>query len=395
MSLKGRVYIFLATLIFAVILLLPTLFPAKFKGVNWISRPLSLGLDLKGGVYILYRVETDEAVKNRLQSILSSLRAEFRKKKIAATKLTALPGGKVELRFVGPSSASKAKEIIRELAPALQPLKEATSLSAKNSNTLFYVLPETAQNKIKREAVRDAVETLRRRVDQFGVAEPLIQPVGTDRILLQMPGVQDIEEVKKVIGSVAKLEFRLIPTPETPSYNQIELKTKSGSPIMVEDEVLMTGDAVEDARVSFTRTGEVEVSLTLTREGAEIFRNITSANVGRQLAIILDGIVYSHPVIREPIAGGRASITGGFTAAEAHALAVVLRAGALPAPLTALEERTVGPTLGKESIKRGALAITLSFALVMLFIAFYYKKAGLVTVGILITNLIFVLGLLS
>ncbi|MDC0359081.1 protein translocase subunit SecD [Oligoflexia bacterium] len=221
----------------------------------------------------------------------------------------------------------------------------------------------------------------------------MIQKVGNKRIILQMPGVSDIDSVKKVVGSVAKLEFRFVPTTETAPF-QVMLKDREGGQVAVEDEVRMTGEAVDDARVSII-DGQVEVSLTLTSEGGKTFRRITTEGVGRRLAIILDNTVYSSPVIREPISGGRASISGGFQLQEAKQLAVVLRAGALPAPLDILEERTVGPTLGKESIEKGVRAIFLGFILVIIFMMIYYKKCGVIAVSTLALNVLLVLGALS
>jgi preprotein translocase subunit SecD len=208
-----------------------------------------------------------------------------------------------------------------------------------------------------------------------------------------MPGASDVESVKKIVGSVAKLEFRFHPSATTRAFAE-QIKTRDGTLVAVEDEVQMTGEAVDDARVS-TGTGQVEVSLALNKEGARQFRRITTDGVGRQLSIILDGVEYSSPVIREPIAGGRASISGGFTFEEAKQLAVVLRAGALPAPLKVLEERTVGPTLGQESIEKGILAIIVGFVAILLFMVTYYKKAGMVAVASLALNIVLVLAGLS
>ena len=226
------------------------------------------------------------------------------------------------------------------------------------------------------------------------MAEPLIQKTGIDRILLQMPGVQDIEAVKAIVGKVAKLEFRLLPV-DANSRDTIQLKDRSNFPVRVEDQVQMTGDSIEDARVSFDQNGQIEVSLTFGPDGARSFGNVTSASVNRSLAIILDGVVYSSPNINEPILGGRCSISGGFTVDEAKQLALVLRAGALPAPLKVLEERTVGPTLGAESIRKGFVAIIAGFLAIFVFMIAWYKKSGLVAAFILLVNIIFVFAALS
>ena len=249
--------------------------------------------------------------------------------------------------------------------------------------------------KIETDAIEQAVGTLRNRVDQFGVSEPLIQRSGENRIILQMPGVSDIGAVKKVVGSVAKLEFRLVPNGATQGIGSTTMRNKAGQPVTVEDQALMTGDAVADARVDFDPQGQVEVTLKLSPLGTQTFARITSENVGRQLAIILDGIVYSAPVIRDSITGGSASISGGFTTDEARQLKVVLKAGALPAPLEVLEERTVGPTLGLESVKKGLLAMGLGFGIISLFMVFYYLKSGVVAVGTLLLNAVIMVACLS
>ncbi|NDC38398.1 MAG: protein translocase subunit SecD [Proteobacteria bacterium] len=258
---------------------------------------------------------------------------------------------------------------------------------------LVYGISAAQAAQIERRAVQQAVETLRTRVDQFGVAEPLIQTSGEKRIILEMPGASNVEDVKRIVGSVAKLEFRLTPVPGSTTGTKT-LKDRSGAQVQVEDEVLMAGDAVQTASTAFPQ-GQFEVMLTLTSEGGRLFRKITTEHVQRNLAIILDNVVYSSPTIREPIPNGQASISGSFTETEARDLAVVLRSGALPAPLKVLEERTVGPSLGMESIRAGLVAILVGFVAIVLFMAVYYKKAGWVANQSLLINLILCTAALS
>lgn len=387
---KRRGIIFLAVIVVAVIFLLPTVFKAQFQGVDWISKPIGLGLDLSGGVHLVYQVESKEAVKSRLQVTANTIRSDLRKEKVAVTRVVVTEQNTVEFTLFREKTATEARALIERDYKDLQYLD---TLQQDGRTVLSFGITEKQAEAIERSSIDQAIETLRNRVDQFGVAEPLIQKIGTKRIILQMPGVSDIESVKNVVGSVAKLEFRFLPTAETAPY-QVMLKDRQGSAVAVEDEVRMTGEAVDDARVSFL-DNQVEVSLQLTSEGARTFRKITTDGVGRNLAIILDGVVYSSPVIREPIGGGRASISGGFQLEEAKQLAVVLRAGALPAPLTILEERTVGPTLGQESIEKGIMAILIGFALIIAFMTFYYKKSGVVAVGTLVLNVLLVMAALS
>lgn len=388
-DLKRRVIIFFAVLIAAVLFLLPTV-AKDLVGTSWISKPISLGLDLAGGVHLVYEVQSAEAVKSGLQVRGNTIRADLRKDKIAVTRARVNERGQLEVALLSDRFADQAKQRIED---AYRELVFVERRDEEGRVVLVYSMNELEGAKIERKAILDAVETLRNRVDQFGVAEPLIQNVGDNRIMLQMPGISDIESVKKVVGSVAKLEFRLVPTGEGRA-NAVTLKDKQGNPVAVEEDVLMTGEAVDDARMAVLN-GQVEVSLTLTSEGGKTFRRITSENVGRQLAIVLDNTIYSSPVIRETISGGHASISGGFNLQEAKQLAVVLRAGALPAPLKILEQRTVGPSLGKESIRKGVLAIVGGFIFIVAFMVVYYRKAGIVASASLLLNMVLILAALS
>lgn len=387
---KNRAIIVAASIVVAVLMLLPTLFRDSFAGTKWISKPISLGLDLSGGVHLVYQVQTKEAVKSRLQGTANALRSELRDQKIAVTRVKVNERNQIELSLLSASRLEQAKQVIAEKFREVSFVDSPTDGSG--AKIVYGVTPEQI-SKIEAESVTQAIETLRNRVDQFGVAEPVIQRVGVDRILLQMPGVSDINAVKRVVGSVAKLEFRLLPTLDT-GANVVTLYDRRKMPVRVEDQPLMTGDAVKTAYWASPQ-GQVEVMLNLTPDGARTFGRITSENVGRNLAIILDNVVYSSPVIRDAITGGQASISGGFTVAEAHELAIVLRAGALPAPLTVMEERTVGPSLGRDSINKGILAICIGSIAVFFCMVLYYKKAGLVANATLFLNVLFVVALLS
>ena len=388
-DLKRRIITLAVVLGAALLLLLPTIFKGSFPE-RWISRPISLGLDLSGGVHLVYEVQSAEAVKSRLQGIANSIRSDLRGEKIAVTRARVNERNQVEITLLSAQRAERVKQLVAEDYRDLSFIE--TGDDSGRVRLVFGVTPDQVM-RIEREAITQAIETLRNRVDQFGVAEPLIQKIGEKRILLQMPGVSDIEAVKRVVGSVAKLEFRLLPV-SAGRAGEVRLKDRAGASIPVEDDVLMTGDAVDSAHVAVLN-GQVEVMLNLTSEGGRTFGRLTSENVGRNLAIILDNVVYSSPVIRDAITGGRATISGGFTMAEAKELAVVLRAGALPAPLVVMEERTVGPSLGKESIQKGVLAILFGFLLVILFMGYYYRKSGWIAVGTLALNMVLILAFLS
>jgi preprotein translocase subunit SecD len=374
----------------AIASLLPTVFRDNFLK-SWPTKPIAMGLDISGGVHLVYSVKTSEAVKSRLQSMLSGIRSKLRERKIAVAQSTVGADNTLQVTLLSDTFIEQAKAVVPDVAPDLSFVSQ--SFDGARPTLVFSITPAFAQ-RIEKEAVDQAVETLRNRVDQFGVAEPLIQRSGEDRIILQMPGVSDVNSVKKVVGSVAKLEFRFLPR-GTAGVGTATMKDKSGMPIVVEDQAQLTGDAVSDARVAFDQNGQVEVALTLSSSGAQDFAQITSENVGRALAIILDGVVYSSPVIRGAITGGQASITGGFTTDEAKQLKVVLKAGALPAPLQVLEERTVGPTLGLESVQKGLLAMAVGFGVISVFMVVYYAKSGVVAVGTLLLNALLMVGSLS
>ncbi len=387
-----RAIILAAVTVAAVLCLLPTAFRDSFPA-NWFTRPLALGLDISGGVHLVYGVKAQEAVKSRLQALLVNIRSELRTKKIAVAQSAVTADNKLEVTLLTNSFLEDAKATVAE---KLTDLTFSGVETEGSRPKLIYTIDPRMTQRIEHDAIEQAVETLRNRVDQFGVAEPLIQRSGEDRIILQMPGVSDVNAVKKVVGSVAKLEFRLVPSAATAGgVGTMTLKDKQGVPVVVEDQTLMTGDSVVDARVDFDQSGQVEVFVVLSPLGAQTFAKVTSENVGRQLAIVLDGVVYSYPVIREAITGGRASISGGFTTDEAKQLKVVLKAGALPAPLEVLEERTVGPTLGMESVKKGLLAMALGFVVISLFMVVYYAKSGMVAVVTLVLNAVLMVAALS
>jgi preprotein translocase subunit SecD len=390
MSMRNRLLIFVGSIIISVLALLPTLTQGTLHAKNWISKPLGLGLDLSGGVHLGYEVQSDEAVVSRFQSTLNSIRAALRDDKVAVVKAKVNGSDNFEFTILTPSLAEKVQQKIEN------DFKEVSILQkGDDAGKYKFVLGinDVQKERIKNEAINQAIETLRERVDQFGVAEPLIQKVGENRILLQMPGISDVEAVKKLVGSVAKLEFRLVPVAGS-NVSTITLKDRSGAPLTLEDEVLMTGDSVQDSTVDMI-SGRVEVHLKLTPEGRRTFGRITRENVDRQLAIILDGVVYSHPNIDEPITTGDARITGGFSMDEGRQLKIVLKAGALPASLKVMEERTVGPTLGSESIRKGILAIIVGFVAIIIFMLIYYRKAGVIAVASLILNLLLMVGMLG
>lgn len=387
---RTRLFVYIGVVVGALFFLAPTVLRDAMPK-SWVSKPIALGLDLSGGVSLVYEVQTAEAVKSSLQNIGNAARSELRNQKVGITRVNATDKNELELTLLSDRNVEQAKKYIEDTYR--QQISFVEQRSEEGRVKLVYGISPAQAAQIEKRAVQQAVETLRTRVDQFGVAEPLIQTAGENRIILEMPGASNVEDVKRIVGSVAKLEFRLTPAPGSTAGTKT-LKNREGVAVQVEDEVLMSGDAIQTASTAFPN-GKFEVMLTMTTEGGRLFRKITTEHVQRNLAIILDNVVYSSPVIREPIPNGHASISGSFTETEARDLAVVLRSGALPAPLKVMEERTVGPSLGMESIKAGVIAILVGFAAIVLFMAVYYKKAGWVANQSLLLNLILCTAALS
>ena len=393
-ELRNRVILFVAVLAVAVMLLLPTALREDFKDSRWLPKPIALGLDLRGGVHLVYEVQTKEAVKSRMQSTANAIRSTLRNEKVAVVRVAANDRNQVELTLLNERGEQRAKDAVMNSYKELSFVERQSDEGERVK--LIYGISDIQSVKIEDESVGQAIETLRNRVDQFGTAEPLIQKLGAKRIMLQMPGETDVEKVKGLVGRVAKLEFRLAPNSAGQS-NVITIKDNSGASVKVEDPALMSGDSIAEASVG-AHEGKRAVFIKFTSKGAAEFGRITSENVGRQLSIILDNVEYSRPEIEEPIRDGNCVISGGgagFGPEQAKLLKTVLRSGALPAPLSIIEERTVGPTLGAESIQKGITAMLLGLAWVAVFMIAYYKKCGVLAVGTLVLNLVIMLALLA
>ena len=369
--------------------------------------PINLGLDLQGGIHLVLGVDVDKAVEAQVERAGDSVRAELEKKGIGVAKIERRGPTELVVRLASPQPWNDAQSVFRDMA--IFETKEAD----QGAGRVVLTLRPREAAAIKDLAVRQGLETIRNRVDQFGVAEPSIQQQGENRILVQLPGVQDPERAKALIGKTALLEFKLlddrmdaetalrsgIPEGDEILYQRRvdkETKQERKIPYLVQKKVLLTGRDLATARVSIDQnTSEPYVSVDFNAAGAKAFADLTDANVGRRLAIILDGNIHSAPQIRERIPSGRAQITGGFSSDEATDLAIVLRAGALPAPVQVLEERTVGPSLGADNIKKGFDSTVYGFAALSLFIVVYYSLFGGFSVLALCANLLFLIALLS
>jgi preprotein translocase subunit SecD len=409
-SLKWKFILYAAITIFAILLLLPTVIsqlPPWFTKVIPAEK-IHLGLDLQGGMYLLLTVEGEKAVESYVEQIINSLRDELKEKGVPFGKLERDKANRIILEFSG------AKEKVDNLlTQRFTMLRELSSSGEGGIWKVQLVLDSKETDYVKKRAIDQALEIIRNRIDQFGVSEPEITLQGTDQILVQLPGVRDPQRAINLIGQTALLEFKLvdeegnieealkgtIPPGDVILY-QRSVDEKTGAvrkiPFLLKEKTMMTGEFIKDARVALdSQFHEPYVAMEFTDIGAKLFEQITAANVKKRLAIILDNNVYSAPVIQERIAGGRAQITGRFDTKEASDLAIVLRSGALPAPVKILEQRTVGPSLGEDSIRKGIISIIISAGVVVLFMIFYYKASGIVADVALILNVVLTLATLA
>ena len=375
-------------------------------GRGLLPRTLNLGLDLQGGIHLVLGVDLDKAIEAQVERAATSLRSSLEKKGVSS-RIQRRSTTEIAVELPSPQTWQAAQAAFNELGQF-----ESKDADQAAGRVVLALRPREAAT-LKELAVRQALETIRNRVDQFGVAEPSIVQQGENRILVQLPGVQDPDRAKSLIGKTALLEFKLVvegadieralrdgPPEGTEVLHQRrvdkETRQETRTPYLVQKKSLLTGADLATARVSIDQTtSEPYVSVELNPAGARAFAALTEANVGRRLAIILDGNVHSAPVIRERIPSGQAQITGGFTSEEATDLAIVLRAGALPAPVQVLEERTVGPSLGADSIRQGVIAILASTAMVGLFMLVYYRVSGLIANVALILNILILLAVMA
>jgi preprotein translocase subunit SecD len=393
-GLMGRLAVVVASVLIGVIALVP-----NFTTVPewWPSRPIALGLDLQGGIHLVLEVQTDKAIEANVDGLIEQLRREARQRSIATRDWKREGIDSLRFTVVGEGKDAEMRKLIADTFPDLVP-------SGGDAATPIFKLSREEVDRIRQLAVEQALETIRNRVDEFGVSEPTIQRTGVDGILIQLPGIQDFARAKALIGKTAQLEFHLIAEDENapgvrrmtgPEFDPVTRRVTE-VPYSVEPSILMAGNAISDARHRPGQMGEPPyVQITLTSQGAHTFERITGDNVGRRLAIILDGKVQSAPVIRDRIGGGSAVITGSFTLDEARDLALVLRAGALPAPVVIAEERTVGPSLGRDSIAAGTLSFEIGAAIIVLFMVIYYRLAGVVADTALIVNVLLIMACLA
>ncbi len=389
-------------------------FFSKEQAASWPSwiphRQLVLGLDLQGGSHILMAVDTEAVVKERVDTLRDDVRQVLREKRIGYTGLTGR-NRTVEVRVRDAAQTDEALKALRELSqPVGSILTGSTARDVEITGTpdglITLELTEEGINQRVSSAVDQSIEIVRRRIDELGTTEPTIQRQGADRILVQVPGLDDPARLKALIGQTAKLTFRLVdmsmPATEAlngrppPESEVLYSRDDPPVPYLIEKRVMVSGEDLVDAQPSFDQqTSEPVVTFRFNSSGARRFAAATQQNVNRPFAIVLDNEVISAPVIREPILGGSGQISGGFAVEEANDLAILLRAGALPAPLTILEERTVGPGLGQDSIEAGKFAAIIGTVAVVVFMIAVYGLLGVFADVALFVNISLIIGILS
>jgi preprotein translocase subunit SecD len=379
--------------------------PQWMAAIN--ALPMYLGLDLRGGVHFLLQVDMDGAMRKAAERYAGDIRQVLREKDIRYAGITR-EGQTVQVRFRDEATREKALDILERELPDL--LVKAQGAGA--DGLLVATLRPEARTRIEEYALQQNITTLRNRVNELGVAEPIVQQSGADRIVVQLPGVQDTAKAKEILGRTATLEVRLVDEEhsdpaslEAAVSGQVPFGTdllyeRSGVPLLLKKQVLLTGDNIADAQPGFdSQTGEPAVHVNLDGKGARVFQQVTRENVGKRMAMVLvekgRSEIVTAPVIRTEIGGGRVQISGRMTTQEAKDVALLLRAGALAAPMDIVEERTVGPSLGAENIRKGWKSTLIGFAAIAAFMIAYYVVFGVISVLALAANLIFLVALLS
>jgi len=384
------------------------LLPASPRWLTAIhALPMYLGLDLRGGVHFLLQVDMQAAITKRLESLAGDLRSQLRERDIRHGGITR-EGQTLRVRFRDAAARDKAREVIASNLPDLNVAEREDGQDL----LLVATLKPEAIKRTQEYALKQNITTLHNRINELGVAEPVIQQQGADRVLVQLPGVQDTAKAKDILGRTASLEIRMVDEERMNSealgaaakgqvpFGDEYYVERNGQPLLVKKQVVLTGDRLTDAQPGFDQqTNEPAVHLRLDGQGARIFQEVTRENVGKRMAILLiekgKGEVITAPVIRSEIPGGRVQISGRMSTTEAADVALLLRAGALAAPMEIIEERTVGPSLGRDNIEKGFNATRWGFVAIVAFMSIYYVLFGLISSVALGVNLLFLVALLS
>ena len=378
------------------------LFIAFFSALNFqntkdplIDKKVNLGLDLQGGSYLLLEINSDPLVKEKIQSKVITLKKLLKENKLdysnfiigeTSLSFTLNNPDKFELLFF-----SKKDNLLNPYINDYNSHELDLEITGQNINIFF---SKFGLLTINNSALKQSIEIIRRRIDDVGTKEPTILQRGEKRILVELPGLKDPERIKKLLGKTAQLNFRLVS--DNDEFGVDKLISENGENLNISKRIVMSGENLVDAQPNFnSQSNEPTVSFTLDRLGAQKFGRATTDNVGKRLAIVLDGKIISAPSINEPITSGSGIISGNFSFQEATDLSLLLRSGALPTPLNVVEERTVGPDLGEDSIKSGITSLIVGFILVILFMFYKYKIFGLIANITLIANLIMLVGVLT
>ncbi|GAB1575522.1 protein translocase subunit SecD [Bordetella petrii] len=379
--------------------------PPWMRALGWFEpKPMYLGLDLRGGVHFLLQVDMQGALTARYDSLAADVRTVLRDEKIPVGGVERA-GTSVVASFANADERDRAHSVLRGRLPDLQ----FTEGDESGRPTLVGMLSPTAVTRVQDSALKQNINTLHNRINELGVAEPVIQQQGADRIIVQLPGVQDVAKAKELLGRTATLEIRMVDdSPAAQSalaggsvpFGLERYTDRDGRPILVRRQVILTGENLQDAQPGRdSQTQQAAVHLTLDSKGARIFRDVTRDNVGKRMAILLfengKGEVVTAPVIRSEIAGGQVQISGSMTAEEAADTALLLRAGALAAPMSIIEERTIGPSLGADNIAKGFHSTLYGFLAIAVFIILYYHLFGVFSTLGLTMNVLLLLALLS
>lgn len=396
---KWKIILILLICLLAPIYALPNVLSADVlaKMPSWVPhKTVNLGLDLQGGSHLLLKVEMDEVIAERIDSTAASTRSLLRKERIRPAGLRKTRNG-ITFKLSETEEIKKVPSLLRrELDQGL--------LIDEDDGTITVEYTEQAIMEIKRSTIQQSIEIIRRRVDETGTREPTIQAQGEDRILVQLPGVENPERIKELLGRTARMTFHLVDmdvTPQqiaagqVPSGSRVLPMADGGGNIAIRRRSLLSGEMLTDSQPSFDQYGESVVSFRFNSIGARKFGDITKENTGKLFAIVLDGEVVTAPRINEPITGGSGQISGNFTPQSANDLAILLRAGALPAPLTVAEERSVGPSLGADSVAAGKIASLVGLGGVLVFMLFAYGRFGFYADLALVMNMVFIIAALS
>jgi preprotein translocase subunit SecD len=408
-NLQWRIILIGVVLAVSAFLVYPSVGPVPPFWAKYLpNNPVRLGLDLQGGLYLLLEVQADMAVEAAVDQSVSEASALMKDEKIRYNDIQRTSTTSLTVYLKDADQAGLFDEKVLDKLPNY---KKASASQTDKGFEVQLQMDQKATEIIKQRAVRQAVDTIRNRVDAFGVAEPDVVIQGTDRIVVQLPGLkEDISRAIDIIKKTARLEFKLVDEKgdlnaalkgDIPTGDEILYQQERGAggatsrkPLLIKKQILMTGDSITDAKVQPSQMGGMIVHMDFNRTGAVQFERITGEHVRERLAIILDNRVYSAPVIKDRISGGSAIIEGTFTPEEASDLALVLRAGSLPAPVKILENRTVGPSLGEDSIRQGRNAILLSLFLIAICMALYYKWSGVVADVALTSNLLLIMAVM-